>query len=123
MQYNFVLFSVPQHDTSDINFLELFLFTYTLSWILFHFRLNFLSINRFERKKNLQLAISAFALLQSFGGVDISDATLTIAGQYFFPLSFFFQSRTLFPDLIYKSFYHFSKCKLSCHYNKTLQVS
>ncbi|KAJ3696487.1 hypothetical protein LUZ61_000192 [Rhynchospora tenuis] len=46
------------------------------------YKLNFLSINRFERKKNLQLAISAFALFRSFGGSDVSDATLTIAGGY-----------------------------------------
>ncbi|KAJ4762862.1 hypothetical protein LUZ62_073237 [Rhynchospora pubera] len=46
------------------------------------YKLNFLSINRFERKKNLQLAISAFALFRSFGGADVSDATLTIAGGY-----------------------------------------
>lgn len=50
------------------------------------YRLNFLSINRFERKKNLQLAISAFALLRSLEstGLDYSSsgATLTIAGGY-----------------------------------------
>ncbi|KAJ3707009.1 hypothetical protein LUZ61_010714 [Rhynchospora tenuis] len=46
------------------------------------YKLNFLSINRFERKKNLQLAISAFALFRSFGGSNVSDATLTIAGGY-----------------------------------------
>ncbi|KAJ4815356.1 hypothetical protein LUZ62_027922 [Rhynchospora pubera] len=46
------------------------------------YKLNFLSINRFERKKNLQLAIEAFALFRSFGGADVSDATLTIAGGY-----------------------------------------
>ncbi|KAJ1702892.1 hypothetical protein LUZ63_002671 [Rhynchospora breviuscula] len=46
------------------------------------YKLNFLSINRFERKKNLQLAISAFALFRSLGGADVSDATLTIAGGY-----------------------------------------
>ncbi|KAJ4746457.1 hypothetical protein LUZ62_080862 [Rhynchospora pubera] len=46
------------------------------------YKLNFLSINRFERKKNLQLAISAFALFRSFGGAYVSDATLTIAGGY-----------------------------------------
>ncbi|KAG0467992.1 hypothetical protein HPP92_017320 [Vanilla planifolia] len=42
---------------------------------------NFLSINRFERKKNLQLAISAFAMLIS-SGLSSSEATLTIAGGY-----------------------------------------
>ncbi|CAL1374045.1 unnamed protein product [Linum trigynum] len=41
------------------------------------FKLNFLSINRFERKKNIELAISAFAKLQSLG-----DASLTVAGGY-----------------------------------------
>ncbi|CAO2043502.1 unnamed protein product [Urochloa humidicola] len=44
------------------------------------YKLNFLSINRFERKKNLDLAISAFALLRS--GDALQDATLTIAGGY-----------------------------------------
>ncbi|KAJ3680652.1 hypothetical protein LUZ60_016930 [Juncus effusus] len=44
------------------------------------YKLNFLSINRFERKKNLELAISAFALLRSF--TDLSESTLTIAGGY-----------------------------------------
>lgn len=56
-------------------------------------RLNFLSVNRFERKKNLQLAISAFAFLRSFGSAPPSyaEATLTIAGDYIFRLlSFFF---------------------------------
>jgi hypothetical protein len=55
-----------------------------------------LSINRFERKKNLQLAISAFALFQSFGGVDVSGATLTIAGAFFFSLHFCFFNLKLF---------------------------
>ncbi|GMH05583.1 hypothetical protein Nepgr_007423 [Nepenthes gracilis] len=50
-------------------------------------KLNFLSINRFERKKNIELAISAFAKLQSFGGNILkghfsADASLTIAGGY-----------------------------------------
>nr|XP_043616974.1 alpha-1,3/1,6-mannosyltransferase ALG2-like [Erigeron canadensis] len=40
------------------------------------YKLNFLSINRFERKKNIDLAISAFAMLGSL------DATLTIAGGF-----------------------------------------
>ncbi|CAL5069670.1 unnamed protein product [Urochloa decumbens] len=44
------------------------------------YKLNFLSINRFERKKNLDLAISAFALLRS--GDALQDATLTVAGGY-----------------------------------------
>ncbi|KAL6634938.1 hypothetical protein ACP70R_027609 [Stipagrostis hirtigluma subsp. patula] len=50
------------------------------------YKLNFLSINQFERKKNLDLAISAFALLHSVGSMPSSDgvheATLTIAGGY-----------------------------------------
>ncbi|KAK7272767.1 hypothetical protein RJT34_29590 [Clitoria ternatea] len=50
------------------------------------FKLNFLSINRFERKKNIQLAISAFAMLHSPEGVlkhkDITNATLTVAGGF-----------------------------------------
>ncbi|KAL6838883.1 hypothetical protein ACP4OV_031319 [Aristida adscensionis] len=50
------------------------------------YKLNFLSINRFERKKNLDLAISAFALLRSVASELSSDAlqeaTLTVAGGY-----------------------------------------
>ncbi|XP_010907187.1 uncharacterized protein [Elaeis guineensis] len=51
------------------------------------YRLNFLSINRFERKKNLQLAISAFALLRSlkgnaFPGHKPVEATLTVVGGF-----------------------------------------
>ncbi|KAK8968962.1 hypothetical protein KSP40_PGU016165 [Platanthera guangdongensis] len=42
---------------------------------------NFLSINRFERKKNLQLAISSFALLSS-SGLNSYEVTLTIAGGF-----------------------------------------
>ncbi|GAB2278040.1 hypothetical protein Dimus_012739 [Dionaea muscipula] len=50
-------------------------------------KLNFVSINRFERKKNIELAISAFARLQTFEGnviqrQHLADATLTIAGGY-----------------------------------------
>jgi len=48
--------------------------------------LNFLSINRFERKKNLDLAISAFALLRSLAstlpGDALQEATLTVAGDF-----------------------------------------
>ncbi|GJN01909.1 hypothetical protein PR202_ga19213 [Eleusine coracana subsp. coracana] len=50
------------------------------------YKLNFLSINRFERKKNLDLAISAFALLRSVAstlpGNALQEATLTVAGGY-----------------------------------------
>lgn len=50
------------------------------------YKLNFLSINRFERKKNLDLAISAFALLRSIvsmlPGDALKEATLTVAGGY-----------------------------------------
>lgn len=50
------------------------------------YKLNFLSINRFERKKNLQLAISAFALLHSLESSlpdhSLSEATLTVAGGF-----------------------------------------
>nr|DAD42889.1 TPA_asm: hypothetical protein HUJ06_001119 [Nelumbo nucifera] len=50
-------------------------------------RLNFLSINRFERKKNVGLAISAFAMLHTLKGDvlhghNLADATLTIAGGF-----------------------------------------
>ncbi|RYQ96521.1 hypothetical protein Ahy_B08g092304 isoform D [Arachis hypogaea] len=40
------------------------------------FKLNFLSINRFERKKNIELAILAFAMLHS------PEASLTVAGGF-----------------------------------------
>ncbi|XP_062170852.1 uncharacterized protein LOC133876562 [Alnus glutinosa] len=50
-------------------------------------KFNFLSINRFERKKNIDLAISAFAMLHTLGGDvfqnhNLDDASLTIAGGY-----------------------------------------
>lgn len=50
-------------------------------------KLNFLSINRFERKKNIDLAISAFAMLHNLEGdvhqnSNLDDASLTIAGGY-----------------------------------------
>ncbi|KAK9204177.1 hypothetical protein WN943_014435 [Citrus x changshan-huyou] len=48
--------------------------------------LNFLSINRFERKKNVDLALSAFAKLRNLEedvikNRDTADVTLTIAGK------------------------------------------
>ncbi|KAK1305820.1 hypothetical protein QJS10_CPA10g01073 [Acorus calamus] len=48
------------------------------------YKMNFLSINRFERKKNIQLAISAFAMLQSDGGgmKDLAEVSLTVVGGY-----------------------------------------
>ncbi|KAH1120782.1 hypothetical protein J1N35_003942 [Gossypium stocksii] len=51
------------------------------------FKLNFLSINRFERKKNIELAVSAFAMLRTLdGNVDqgsnFAEADLTIAGGF-----------------------------------------
>ncbi|KAA8526752.1 hypothetical protein F0562_009019 [Nyssa sinensis] len=51
------------------------------------FKLNFLSINRFERKKNIDLAISAFAMLHNLEGDvleghNFADASLTIAGGF-----------------------------------------
>nr|CAD1818541.1 unnamed protein product [Ananas comosus var. bracteatus] len=50
------------------------------------YKLNFLSINRFERKKNLQLAITAFALLHSFKSNlprdALLEASLTVAGGF-----------------------------------------
>ncbi|KAJ4844367.1 hypothetical protein Tsubulata_029731 [Turnera subulata] len=53
------------------------------------YKLNFLSINRFERKKNIGLAISAFAMLhnqEEHASHNLSDATLTVAGKciYYF---------------------------------------
>ncbi|CAL5393613.1 unnamed protein product [Camellia sinensis] len=49
--------------------------------------LNFLSINRFERKKNIDLAISAFATLHTLEGdllqgCNLADATLTVVGGF-----------------------------------------
>ena len=49
-------------------------------------RLGFLSINRFERKKNIDLAISAFAMLHTLQGDvlhghNVADATLTVSGK------------------------------------------
>ncbi|XP_024968540.1 alpha-1,3/1,6-mannosyltransferase ALG2 isoform X2 [Cynara cardunculus var. scolymus] len=51
------------------------------------YKLNFLSINRFERKKNIDLAISAFAMLGHPDenipeGFNFADMTLTIAGGF-----------------------------------------
>ncbi|OMO74751.1 Glycosyl transferase, family 1 [Corchorus capsularis] len=50
------------------------------------YKLNFLSINRFERKKNIELAISAFSALYTLDGIcqssNLADASLTIAGGY-----------------------------------------
>ncbi|KAG9149981.1 hypothetical protein Leryth_010048 [Lithospermum erythrorhizon] len=49
-------------------------------------KLNFLSINRFERKKNISLAISAFSMLHNTGNVlhgsNLADTSLTIAGGF-----------------------------------------
>nr|GME16062.1 alpha-1,3/1,6-mannosyltransferase ALG2 [Ipomoea batatas] len=50
-------------------------------------KLNFLSINRFERKKNIELAISAFARLHNhelnnYQHANMADASLTIAGGF-----------------------------------------
>ncbi|RDX61801.1 Alpha-1,3/1,6-mannosyltransferase ALG2, partial [Mucuna pruriens] len=63
------------------------------------FKLNFLSINRFERKKNIQLAISAFAMLHSPEGVlkhkDITNASLTIA-----VLKLFYSLSTISRDFV-----------------------
>lgn len=51
------------------------------------YKLNFLSINRFERKKNIELAVSAFARLHhleehALQSQKLNEATLTIAGGY-----------------------------------------
>lgn len=43
---------------------------------------NFLSINRFERKKNTELAISALAMLHSVQDSDLTRVSLTIAGGF-----------------------------------------
>ncbi|KAI4332738.1 hypothetical protein L6164_017622 [Bauhinia variegata] len=50
-------------------------------------KFNFLSVNRFERKKNIELAISAFAMLCSLEGDvlhghDISNVSLTVVGGF-----------------------------------------
>uniref|UniRef100_A0A6N2KJ51 Alpha-1,3/1,6-mannosyltransferase ALG2 n=1 Tax=Salix viminalis TaxID=40686 RepID=A0A6N2KJ51_SALVM len=51
------------------------------------YKLNFLSINRFERKKNIELAVSAFARLHTLEehglqSQKLNEATLTIAGKW-----------------------------------------
>ncbi|KAG2322822.1 hypothetical protein Bca52824_016035 [Brassica carinata] len=46
------------------------------------YKLNFLSINRFERKKNIDLAVSAFAILCKQKQTLSDDVTLTVAGGY-----------------------------------------
>ncbi|XP_052178876.1 uncharacterized protein LOC127792428 isoform X4 [Diospyros lotus] len=50
-------------------------------------KLNFLSINRFERKKNIELAISAFAMLHTLEDDapqthNVADVTLTVVGGF-----------------------------------------
>ncbi|KAL9403699.1 hypothetical protein Peur_000671 [Populus x canadensis] len=50
------------------------------------YKLNFLSINRFERKKNIELTVSAFARLHTLAehalqSQSLTEATLTIAGK------------------------------------------
>ncbi|KAH0664599.1 hypothetical protein KY284_029530 [Solanum tuberosum] len=50
-------------------------------------KLNFLSINRFERKKNIELAISAFAMVHAHEvhdhqGVNMNNVSLTVAGGF-----------------------------------------
>nr|XP_048321395.1 alpha-1,3/1,6-mannosyltransferase ALG2-like isoform X2 [Ziziphus jujuba var. spinosa]XP_048321396.1 alpha-1,3/1,6-mannosyltransferase ALG2-like isoform X2 [Ziziphus jujuba var. spinosa] len=50
-------------------------------------KLKFLSINRFERKKNINLAISAFSMLYTLEGdvlqgLNLAEASLTIAGGF-----------------------------------------
>ena len=93
--YLFVSFS-SRHDSRMpcANFFNLHIppSTTKLTFICkFLYRLNFLSINRFERKKNIDLAISAFAMLRTLegdalGGQNFADASLTIAGNFsFFP--------------------------------------
>ncbi|KAH0895236.1 LOW QUALITY PROTEIN: hypothetical protein HID58_057665, partial [Brassica napus] len=44
-------------------------------------RLSFLSINRFEKKKNIDLAVSAFAILCKHKLTLSDDVTLTVAGK------------------------------------------
>ncbi|CAN7123578.1 unnamed protein product [Brassica rapa subsp. narinosa] len=44
------------------------------------YRLNFLSINRFEKKKNINLAVSAFAILCKHKQ-NLTDVALTVAGK------------------------------------------
>ncbi|KAF8103490.1 hypothetical protein N665_0188s0425 [Sinapis alba] len=46
------------------------------------YKLNFLSINRFEKKKNIDLAVSAFAILCKHKQTLSDDVTLTVAGGY-----------------------------------------
>ncbi|BBH03001.1 UDP-Glycosyltransferase superfamily protein, partial [Prunus dulcis] len=56
------------------------------------YKLNFLSINRFEKKKNIDLAILAFSMLRTLGGdvlqgLHLAEASLTIAGKFLLFLS------------------------------------
>lgn len=51
------------------------------------YKLNFLSINHFERKRNIELTVSAFARLHTLAehalqSQSLTEATLTIAGGY-----------------------------------------
>ena len=47
------------------------------------YRMNFLSINRFERKKNIELAITSFSKLLTLEDNNATDVKLTIAGMSF----------------------------------------
>lgn len=52
-----------------------------------YYRLTFLSINRFERKKNIELAISAFAMLYNSQHEFVQDdkrreLSLVVAGKF-----------------------------------------
>lgn len=69
------------------------MYTNVISWLvlsnfsLLLFRWSFLSINRFERKKNIELAISAFAMLynsqQDFlQGDNKNELSLIVAGKF-----------------------------------------
>ncbi|XP_057522821.1 uncharacterized protein LOC130802775 [Amaranthus tricolor] len=46
------------------------------------YKMNFLSINRFERKKNIELAITSFSKLLTLEDNNATDVKLTIAGGY-----------------------------------------
>ena len=79
---SFTMFTLSTISLESNSLLSFFFFF----WGGVGYRLNFLSINRFERKKNIDLAISAFAMLHNLEGdvlqnSNLDDASLTIAGK------------------------------------------
>lgn len=84
-------------------------------------RLNFLSINRFERKKNIDLAISAFAMLHTLEGdvfrnYNLDEASLIIAGKsQIFVTSTLFLTDMRYWDILYIVFFFLvNDCRITC---------